>query len=52
MEKIHPLRKAFQEGKAQAEPRHPEAQKQQGSQQKEITEMEAGITADKPVIFS
>ena len=54
--KIHSLREAFQEGKAQngpgqaadlgrAEPRHPEAGKQQGLQQKEITGMEAGTTS-------
>ena len=50
--KIHPLREAFQEGKAQdrssqtanlgrAESRHPEAHKQQGLQQKQSPELEA-----------
>ena len=54
--KIHSLREAFQEGKAQAgsgktanlgrtEPRYQKAGKQQGLQQKEITGMEAGIAA-------
>ena len=50
--KIHPLREAFQEGKAQArsgqtpdlgqpEPRHPKAGEQQGLQQKQSPELEA-----------
>ena len=54
---IHSLREAFQEGKAQdrpsqtanlgrTEPRHQKAGKQQGLQQKEITGMEAGTTAN------
>ena len=54
--KIHSLREAFQEGKAQdgpgqavnlgrTEPRYPEARKQQGIQQKEVAGMEAGIAA-------
>ena len=53
---IHPLREAFQEGKAQdgpgqasnlgrTESRHPQAGKQQGLQQKKVAELEAGITA-------
>ena len=55
--KIHPLREAFQEGKAQAgssqaadlgraEPRNQKAGKQQGLQQKKVTGLEAGIAAD------
>ena len=54
---IHSLRKAFQKGKAQdglsqaanlgrTESRHQKAGKQQGLQQKEITGMEAGTTAN------
>ena len=54
--KIHSLREAFQEGKAQdgpgqaadlgqAEARYQKAGKQQGLQQKEITGMESGIAA-------
>ena len=50
--KIHPLREAFQEGKAQnrpgqaanlgqPEPRHPKAGQQQGLQQKQSPELEA-----------
>ena len=50
--KIHPLREAFQEGKAQdrsvpstdlgrPEPRHPEAGKQQGIQSEQSPELEA-----------
>ena len=54
---IHSLREAFQKGKAQdwpsqtadlgrAESRYQKAGKQQGLQQKEITGMEAGTTAN------
>ena len=54
---IHSLREAFQEGKAQNRPsqtadlgrtesRHQKAGTQQGLQQKEITGMEAGTTAN------
>ena len=56
--KIHSLREAFQEGKAQdgsgktanlgrAESRHPEAREQQCLQQKKVAELEAGITANR-----
>ena len=60
--KIHPLREAFQEGKAQdglsqtadlgrAESGHQKAGKQQGIQQKKGTGLEAGTAADEILCF-
>ena len=58
--KVYPLREAFQKGKAQdrsgpaadlgrVEPRHPEARKQQGLQQKEDAGLEEGTS--RPASF-